>query len=56
MLRSFFKRVFGAKVLVLTNQREESIEGQIRECTAFAEKNQLATGNTCLVLMIRTSF
>ena len=21
------------------NQREESIEGQIRECTAFAEKN-----------------
>lgn len=22
------------------NQREESIEGQIRECTAFAEKNQ----------------
>ena len=54
MLRSFFKRVFGAKVLL--NQREESIEGQIRECTAFAEKNQLATGNTCLVLMIRTSF
>ena len=24
------------------NQREESIEGQIRECTAYAEKN----GNT----------
>ncbi len=22
-----------------TNQREESIEGQIRECTAYAEKN-----------------
>ena len=21
------------------NQREESIEGQIRECTAYAEKN-----------------
>ena len=21
------------------NQREESIEGQLRECTAFAEKN-----------------
>ena len=38
--------------ILLTNQREESIEGQIRECTAFAEKNQLATGNTCLVLMI----
>ena len=24
------------------NQREESIEGQIRECTAFAEKNGIA--------------
>ena len=24
------------------NQREESIEGQIRECTAYAEKNGLA--------------
>ena len=23
------------------NQREESIEGQIRECTAFAEKNNI---------------
>ena len=23
------------------NQREESIEGQIRECTAFAEKNRI---------------
>ena len=23
------------------NQREESIEGQIRECTAFAEKNSV---------------
>ena len=23
------------------NQREESIEGQIRECTAFAEKNDI---------------
>ena len=23
----------------LDNQREESIEGQIRECTAYAEKN-----------------
>ena len=25
------------------NQREESIEGQIRECTAFAEKNGITT-------------
>ena len=24
------------------NQREESIEGQIRECTAFAEKNGIS--------------
>ena len=23
------------------NQREESIEGQIRECTAYAEKNDI---------------
>ena len=23
------------------NQREESIEGQIRECTTFAEKNDI---------------
>ena len=23
------------------NQREESIEGQIRECTAYAEKNEM---------------
>ena len=23
------------------NQREESIEGQIRECTAYAEKNEI---------------
>ena len=23
------------------NQREESIEGQIRECTAFADKNDI---------------
>ena len=23
------------------NQREESIEGQLRECTAFAEKNDI---------------
>ena len=26
------------------NQREESIEGQIRECTAFAEKNGITGG------------
>ena len=26
------------------NQREESIEGQIRECTAFAEKNDITGG------------
>ena len=24
------------------NQREESIEGQIRECTAYAEKNGIS--------------
>ena len=27
------------------NQREESIEGQIRECTAFAEKNDIAAAS-----------
>ena len=26
------------------NQREESIEGQIRECTAYAEKNGIKIG------------
>ena len=26
------------------NQREESIEGQLRECTAFAEKTGQSTG------------
>ena len=26
------------------NQREESIEGQIRECTAYAEKNGITIG------------
>ena len=26
------------------NQREESIEGQIRECTAYAEKKQFHRG------------
>ena len=25
------------------NQREESIEGQIRECTAYAEKNGITS-------------
>lgn len=34
------------------NQREESIEGQIRECTAFAEKN----GNTTLCHYIDRAF
>ena len=28
------------------NQREESIEGQLRECQAFAEKNDIAILNT----------
>ena len=28
------------------NQREESIEGQIRECTAYAEKNGITTVST----------
>lgn len=28
------------------NQREESIEGQIRECKAYAEKQGLAVLNT----------
>ncbi len=27
------------------NQREESIEGQIRECTAYAEKNGITIHN-----------
>ena len=30
------------------NQREESIEGQIRECTAFAEKNDVAALKRCI--------
>ena len=29
------------------NQREESIEGQIRECTAFAEKNDITSCIEC---------
>lgn len=28
------------------NQREESIEGQIRECKAFAEKNEMHVTGT----------
>ena len=28
------------------NQREESIEGQIRECTAYAEKNGIMPKQT----------
>ena len=28
------------------NQREESIEGQIRECTAYAEKKRHHRGQT----------
>ena len=28
------------------NQREESIEGQIRECTAYAEKNGITIVKT----------
>ena len=28
------------------NQREESIEGQIRECTAYAEKNGITIVST----------
>ena len=30
------------------NQREESIEGQIRECTAYAEKNDITIVSTTL--------
>ncbi len=30
------------------NQREESIEGQIRECTAFAEKNDITVLKHCI--------
>ena len=32
------------------NQREESIEGQIRECTAYAEKNGITVSNTTLTV------
>ena len=35
------------------NQREESIEGQIRENTAFAEKNGLRTADHICHLLLR---
>jgi len=31
------------------SQREESIEGQLRECTAFAEKNGITVSATITV-------
>ena len=33
------------------NQREESIEGQIRECTAYAEKNTSLSSSTTLTVL-----
>ena len=30
------------------SQREESIEGQLRECTAFAEKNGITVLHECV--------
>ena len=33
------------------NQREESIEGQIRECTAYAEKNGITIVSTTLTVL-----
>ena len=33
------------------NQREESIEGQIRECTAYAEKNGITIVSTILTVL-----
>ena len=35
------------------NQREESIEGQIRECTAYAEKNGITIPT---LLFMKSSF
>ena len=32
------------------NQREESIEGQLRECKAFAEKNGIQIVGTLLIV------
>ena len=37
------------------NQREESIEGQIRECTAYAEKNGIANMLNAIQMGILTS-
>ena len=34
------------------NQREESIEGQIRECTAFAEKNGMTVLRHYIILTV----
>ena len=31
------------------NQREESIEGQLRECMAFAEKNDITVLRHCIL-------
>ena len=33
------------------NQREESIEGQIRECKAFADRNGIDASNICPTLL-----
>ena len=35
------------------NQREESIEGQIRECTAFAEKNGITILKHYIILYVQ---
>ena len=37
------------------NQREESIEGQIRECTAYAEKNGITNMLNAIQMGILTS-
>ena len=34
------------------NQREESIEGQIRECTAYAEKNDIIMEKLITILTL----
>ena len=36
------------------NQREESIKGQLRECTAFAEKNGIQNILNAIQMGIRT--
>ena len=44
------------------NQREESIEGQIRECTAYAEKNGImmdrfaAKTRKCLIVLLKVLY